>query len=217
MVIRKSICTRPCTHQVRAPRASVAARSRRSGVQIDAPLPIPRIISLLLLLLLTSCASSELVPPEMKSQIARDISFQDIKANPERFKGRVVVVGGQVLAVKALKDRTEIEVLQLPLDRSDKPIPILTRSQGRFLAIKKEFLDPAKVPPGSNISLIGKVVGGTTRVVDQGNTYTYPTFEIKTLKMWPKARTYGPYSFPFYDPWTYPYEDPWTHPYWGTY
>jgi outer membrane lipoprotein len=176
---------------------------------------IPRVVSLLLSVLLTSCASSELVPSEMESQIARDISFQDIKANPERYKGRLVVVGGQVLAVKRLKDRTEIEVLQLPLDRSDKPIPILTRSQGRFLAIQKDFLDPAKVPPGSNISLIGEVVGNTTRPVEQGNTYTYPTFEIKSLKVWPKSRTYGPHSFPFWDPWAYPYEDPWTHPYWG--
>lgn len=178
---------------------------------------IPRLVALLFPLLLLSCASSDLVPREMESQIARDVSFQDMKANPERFKGRLVVIGGQVLAVKASKDRTEIEVLQLPLDRSDKPIPILTRSQGRFLAVQKDFLDPAKVPPGGNISLIGEVVGGTTRPVDQGNTYTYPTFEIKTLKVWPKQRAYGPYSFPFYDPLTYPYEDPWTHPYWGAY
>src|SRR6266571_6016947 len=86
---------------------------------------------IVLLLSLSGCANSDLVPTQLQSQISREISYGDIKADPERFKGRLVVVGGHVLSVKRLKDRTEIEVLQLPLDRSDQPVPNLINSKGR--------------------------------------------------------------------------------------
>ena len=171
---------------------------------------------MLLLLPLASCATSELVPSQMKSQITRDVSFQEIKADAERFKGLVVVVGGQVVGAKRLKDQTEIEVLQLPLDKSDRPILNLLQSKGRFLAVQKEFLDPATVPLGSNLSVIGEVLGSRSVPLDHSPS-TYPTFQIKALKVWPKNRSYESRGFPFWDRWAYPFEDPWTHPYWGAY
>src|SRR6266487_2406796 len=100
------------------------------------------------LFLLSGCVSSELVPTEMESQISREVSFESIKNEPVKFKGRVVVLGGKVLSAKRLKDSTQIEVLQLPLDRADGPILTLAQSQGRFLAYQEAFLDPATVPAG---------------------------------------------------------------------
>src|SRR5436309_15294528 len=108
----------------------------------------------LLLAASQGCATPELVPPAMQSQISRDVSFGDIKADPERFKGRIVVVGGHVLSAKRLKDRTEIEVLQLPLDRRDQPVSNLMNSKGRFLAFSQSELNPAAVPPGSKVSMV---------------------------------------------------------------
>ena len=49
-------------------------------------------------LLLTGCISSELVPAGMESQITRDTPFESLKAEPDKFKGRVIVLGGKVLA-----------------------------------------------------------------------------------------------------------------------
>ncbi len=160
------------------------------------------------------CATSELVPPAMQSQISRDLSFGDIKADPERFKGRIVVVGGHVLSVKRLKDQTEIEVLQLPLDWSDQPVSNLMNSKGRFLAFSQSALNPATVPPGSQISMVAEVLGSQTATLDD-RMYTYPMFTIKIFKMWPKAHHYAR-PFPFWDSWAYPFDDPWTHPYWGS-
>src|SRR5438445_3295631 len=129
------------------------------------------------------CASSELVPPAMQSQISREILYGDIKADPERFKGRIVVVGGHVLSAKRLKERTEIEVLQLPLDRSDQPVPNLMNSKGRFLAFSQNDLNPAAVPPGSKVSMVAEVLGSHTATLDD-RIYTYPTFTIKIFKVW---------------------------------
>jgi outer membrane lipoprotein len=168
-----------------------------------------------LLLSLPSCANSDLVPTHLQSQVSRDISFGDIKANPERFKGRIVVIGGHVLSATQRKDQTEIEVLQLPLNRSDQPASHLMNSKGRFLAFSKTASAPAAVPPGSYVSMVAEVLGSQTALLDDV-TYTYPTFAIKTFKVWPKSQQYAR-PFPFWDRWNYPFDDPWTYPYWGAY
>src|SRR2546427_127279 len=80
------------------------------------------------LFLASGCVSSELVPTNMEAQIARDLPFESIKAEPEKYKGRVVVLGGKVLSAKRLKEGTQIEVLQLPL-----PVPSLLSLLGGSL------------------------------------------------------------------------------------
>src|SRR6266705_955560 len=139
------------------------------------------------LLLVSGCVSSQLVPTDMEPQIARDISFESLKAEPEKFKGRVVVLGGKVLSAKRLKDSTQIEVLQLPLDRADGPILTLAQSQGRFLAYQEAFLDPATVPAGTIVSMIAEITGSKTHPLDDVE-YTYPTVKIRTLKVWEAER-----------------------------
>jgi outer membrane lipoprotein len=170
---------------------------------------------ILLLFSLTSCATSDLVPTQLQSQVSREISFGDVKADPERFRGRIVVIGGHVLSVKRVKDQTEIEVLQLPLDRSDRPVPNLMNSRGRFLAFSQSELHPATVPPASKVSMVAEVLGSHTVTLDD-RTYTYPTFTIKIFKVWPKPPQYAR-PFPFWDSLGYPFDDRWTHPYWGRY
>jgi outer membrane lipoprotein len=168
-----------------------------------------------LLLSLPGCANSDLVPTHLQSQISRDVSFGDIKADPERFKGRVVVIGGHVLNAKRLKNLTEVEVLQLPLNRSDQPVANLMTSKGRFLAFSHNVTDPAAFPLGRSVSMVAEVLGSQTAVVDD-TTYSYPVFTMKMFRVWPKSQQYAR-PFPFWDRWTYPFDDPWTYPYWGRY
>src|SRR5947199_166809 len=114
------------------------------------PCSAPSIMRVIVLLLdLSGCPKSGLQPSQLDAQIPLEIAYGDIKADPERFKGRIVVVGGHVLSSKRLKHRTEIEVLQLPLDRRDQPVSNLMNSKGRFLAFSQTELNPATVPPGS--------------------------------------------------------------------
>jgi outer membrane lipoprotein len=159
----------------------------------------------------SGCVTSELVTEEMESQVARDILFASLKAEPEKFKGRVVVLGGKVLAAKRLKEGTQIEVLQLPLDKADAPIMILPQSKGRFLAYQEAFLDPATLPAGTAVSMIAEVTGHKTQPLDEVD-YTYPTLKIRTLKVWPEERYLtwpGPY-YPYL--YRYPYRLPY-HPF----
>ena len=169
-------------------------------------------ILLSVLLVLPGCVSSELVPAEMESQVSRDIAFESLKKEPDKFTGRVVVLGGKVLSARRLKNSTQVEVLQLPLDRADGPILTLADSKGRFLAYQEAFLDPATVPAGTIVSMIAEITGSKTQPLDDVE-YTYPTVKIRTLKVWGEERYLRPSPWPYY-PYAYRYPYHPFYPYW---
>ncbi|MCP9447926.1 MAG: Slp family lipoprotein [Nitrospira sp.] len=142
------------------------------------------------------------------------VSFTEAGKSPDTFKGQTVTFGGKVLAAKRLAEGTRLEILQLPLDSSLKPTRDLRKSQGRFLAIKKEFLDPATIPAGTFVTVTGEITGAITLPLDE-TEYQYPTMAIATLHVWAaeeerpaRLRPYPYYIMPG------PYWGPYWHPYW---
>ena len=153
------------------------------------------------------------LPLNLQTQINHTLSFSQIKAFPDDHKEQVVLLGGQVLSAKRLPDSTELVILQLPLLSDDEPTTELTHSQGRFIAYQTEFLDPATVPPGTRLTILGQLSGSVTQSLDEAE-YAYPTLIVKHLKVWPSYLAnsgryrqgypyYGPYpyAYPFYGPW----------------
>jgi outer membrane lipoprotein len=147
------------------------------------------------------------------------LTFLQVKAAPDSFKGQLAVFGGKVLIARRQKDSTRIEILQLPLDRSLRPGYDLTQSQGRFIALQREFLDPATLPPGTRITVTGEISGSITLPLDE-TEYTYPLIDIKRVQVWagPEdvARRINPYYYmgpgSYWGPYWSPYWRPW--PYW---
>jgi outer membrane lipoprotein len=133
----------------------------------------------------------KIIPPDLREQVDRSVSLAELQAYPEQYEGRTVVLGGSVLSSKRLKDRTEIEILELPLTEGLVPAADRMQSRGRFLAVKTEFLDPATVRPGSLVTVVGKVQGTLGRPLDE-IIYTYPVLEILNVTDWERTRpTYG--------------------------
>ena len=180
-------------------------------------MPRITIFALLLggLLILSSCAESAHqvqrnaghidVPLELAKQIDTSVNFVDLKAAPANYVGRVIMAGGVVLSAKRTKDQTEIEILQLPTEGGEPLTTDRLRSEGRFLAVREEFFDPASVPPGTPITVIGVVKGSTTRSLDDSE-YSYPVLDIKHFTDWSRvasqrsegaAAFYGPHYSPF--------------------
>ncbi len=149
------------------------------------------------------CTADPIVPTSLQSQVDPHLTFTQLRESPQSYSGRVVVFSGEVLNAKLLKQGTRIEVLELPLEVAQSPTPDRTQSQGRFLAIQKDFLDPATIPPGTRVTIVGEVTGATTLQLDETD-YSYPTLEVKNLKVWPGAQ-----STPYWAPPFYPYY------YWG--
>lgn len=166
-------------------------------------------------LLLPACAGQSIIPLNIEKQVDSTLSFAQVKEAPTTHLDKVIVLGGEILDATRLKERTRLTVLQLPTSRNYQPAMDRTKSQGRFLAFQTEFLDPATVPNGTRITIVGKISGATTELLDEME-YTYPTLTIEFLKVWPEAMQlpprYGRYGFPYYgNPYWY------AGPYWGPY
>lgn len=136
------------------------------------------------ILMVTGCSSSRVIPEPLAQLVDRTVTFRELLAAPESYPGRVLVIGGEVLKGKRLKDGTQLELLQLPLDRQDRPIHDRQQSEGRFLAIQQEFLDPATVGEGTRMTIVGEVVGVRTDYLDEVE-YRYPLVIIKHVHRWP--------------------------------
>ncbi len=174
-------------------------------------------LSFVLAGLLVGCASESL-PAYVLNGTERP-PFLSVQQDPGSYEGHRMVFGGEVLKAKRREDRTEIEVLQLPLNASDELIPNRINSQGRFLVYRRDFLDPAAIPPGTLITVVGEGKGSVREKLDEMD-YSYPVLESEYIKVWP-ARTLGgyrPYPYPYYPygyygPWGYPYYAPYGYPF----
>ena len=173
---------------------------------------VSRLAGILAAILLAGCAGVSVVPPDLKEKVDRSVTFQQMKASPSTYKGRFIVVGGVVLLAKPLKENgTRIEILQLPLDSDDEPVGQLTESKGRFFAQHKEFLDPATIPIGTHVTVVGEVTGSMTLKMGEID-YEYPTLDIASLTVWPpKLPAYWLHPYPYFSS----YWGPFWGPYWG--
>ena len=62
-------------------------------------------MSLCLACVMASCSSSRLgIPETLEPQIDKNVTFAEVLASPDSYKGRLIIVGAQLLKAKRLKD-----------------------------------------------------------------------------------------------------------------
>jgi outer membrane lipoprotein len=144
--------------------------------------------SLVVLALIAACSSPRVVPESLEPLVDRTVTFREVVAAPDSYQGKLVIFGGEVLKAKRLKDGTQIEFLQLPLDKSERPMHDRQQSQGRFLAIQQEFLDPATIVEGTKMTIVGELSKAKVEHLDDVE-YRYPVVIVKYLHAWP-AQSY---------------------------
>jgi outer membrane lipoprotein len=147
------------------------------------------------------------VPVGLEKEIDTTVSFAELKRTPSEYIGRTVMIGGNVIRAKRTGAGTELEVLQLPTAKDGLLTEERLQSEGRFLAVREAFLDPASLPEGTPITVIGTVKGETTRQLDE-SAYTYPLLEVKHIIDWNsiaanRRRDRSPYYGAYYPPYGY--------------
>lgn len=140
-----------------------------------------------LLVVTAGCASTRVIPESLEPQVEKTVSFDQIVASPDSYRGKVVLLGGEVLKAKATEGGTQLEVLQLPLDDEEEPGVDRLQSKGRFLAMHKEFLDPATIVEGTRVTIVGEVTGASVKKMDEAD-YRFPTLDVKHLHRWDRRR-----------------------------
>jgi len=129
--------------------------------------------------------------------IDRHLTFEVVKINPESHKGKRMIIGGEIIEVRNLKETTEIVVLEKPLASDRSPLR-LDLSRGRFVVIQPSFLDPNLFKVGRRLTTTATVMGGRAEKIGEAEIMV-PVFETPKIHLWPLEQVY-PQQYP-HRPW----------------
>jgi len=147
---------------------------------------IRRIIPIMcLLMLIAACAP--VISQTTMSTVDQSLTFTALQQKPDAYKGKVVVLGGQIIMTTVKDNETWIEVLEKKLDSSQKP-ENTDQSAGRFLVRFAGFLDPAIYAVGRTLTVAGQVEGKVVRPINEIK-YTYPVLTAKEHRLWELEET----------------------------
>jgi outer membrane lipoprotein len=113
------------------------------------------------------------------------VTFEEVKRNPETYRGKRILVGGEIIETRNLQGKTEIEILQKPLGNDRGPLPV-DESEGRFLLIHSSFLDPSVFRSGRRVTAVGVVEGSRSQRIGEMEM-VYPIFENEHIHLWPSG------------------------------
>jgi len=166
----------------------------------------PHILLLLFpVLLMMGCA--HVISKDLRAKTDISLAFNQVYQNPDIYKGKWVVWGGEIIEAVNQKDgTTQIEVFQKPLGWRGEPNETYP-SEGRFLVLYDKYLDPYLFSSGKKITVAGEILGEKIKPLGEMD-YRYPMVSSKQIYLWPEYY-YRPYPYTYYDPW-------WGYPYgWG--
>ncbi len=164
----------------------------------------------LLCLILFACAP--VLNKELMKEGERNVSLDQLRANPDPYKGKLYILGGVIVETRFVQNGSQLEVLSLPVDSSGD-LDDSAHGRGRFLAVyprENGLLDPMVYKKGREVTLAGTFLEARKSKIDDME-YVYPAFEIRQVHLWEERRDY---AYPFYP---YPYYSApyWYNPYWG--
>lgn len=130
-------------------------------------------------------ACAPVIPRAILSQVDRTIPMASVARDPEPFIGKGVLWGGTVLSIRNLKDATEMQILERPLDGNHPDLE--GPSSGRFLVVFGGFVDPALYPQGTAVTVAGRVTGLRAIPMDEVEIRV-PVLDVLHIHIWKPER-----------------------------
>jgi outer membrane lipoprotein len=156
--------------------------------------------------MLVASACAHVIPEPVLRQVDKDLDYRTLAADPPRYEGRMVLLGGTIVQTIPRAGETEIEVVQKELDSTGEP-RLTDASAGRFLIVVDRFLDPAIYQAGRDLTAAGTVKGAVFRRIGEID-YRYPVIAAVELHLW---KPWPPHPAPVY-PYGHPYRRWWFYP-----
>lgn len=144
---------------------------------------IKRLIYSTTLIALVIAGCAPVISQEALKDIDKGVSFEMILENPEAYRGRIVMLGGDIIETQNFPEKTLIVVLQRSLGFRKKPATE-DMSKGRFIISVQGFIDPAIYRPRRKVTVVGSVAGKEVRPLGEIE-YTYPIIAKRELYIWP--------------------------------
>ncbi|MET0893367.1 MAG: Slp family lipoprotein [Pseudoxanthomonas sp.] len=156
-------------------------------------------------LLLGACATA----PKPLQGTFNPVSPREAVATSQT--GTSVRWGGRIVETRPGQDNTCFQLISRPLGGTGRPLSSSPdATDGRFIACRAGFYDPAVFTEGREVTFIGRIDGvESTRIGDYD--YRLPRMTADVVYLWPEVSEVVVVSSPFYDP----FYDPFWGPRWG--
>ena len=145
-------------------------------------------IFLILCLALGGC--TQITYNELAREGGAPASFPAMKADPQQYQDKLVVLGGEVLTLTVENEVSLLEVEQIELDKKYRPA-YQGASAGKFFVESQDWLSPHSYVPKRKLTVVGKVKGKK-----QGK----PLLLARKIHLW---------EYPPWEPWYYPIPREW--------
>ncbi|OPX19500.1 MAG: hypothetical protein BZ151_08910 [Desulfobacca sp. 4484_104] len=162
------------------------------------------LIGIVICLALASCGP--VISTPVLDQADRSLSFEELQQQPDKWEGRLVVLGGEIMSVSLANGGSWLWVSQQELGPKLRPLDHAP-SGGQFVVQSTETLNPSYYVKGRKVTVAGTVSGQQDKalllVPQQIYLWEYP-FELRTV---PPDWFQPPYLH-WFEP---PYFDPYMH------
>lgn len=142
---------------------------------------------------LSACSS---LPEELNA--STELVVTDYKAFAES-QGQVsedVRLGGIIAKVDNFKDKTRLEIVNLPISESGKP-DIDEEPTGRFVAYFDGYLEPVAFSEGRLVTVVGKGAGEEEGKIGE-HGYIFPVIKGEGYRLWKIEERVRMYDSPTY-------------------
>jgi outer membrane lipoprotein len=168
------------------------------------PSPLRPLAPLLAALALTACATG---PQPIRGEFD---PLSPEQASAQGAPGALVRWGGSIISVEPAAGETCFVMLSRPLRSDGRPIFNRETSDGRFIACRSGFYDPALFAEGREVTFTGRIGAFEERAIG-AYTYRYPKLAAEVVYLWEEReeridpRHAYPYRSPYWGPWWRPF------------
>ena len=155
--------------------------------------------------LILTVGCGPVISTSLQQEAGPPVSFAELVAHPDRYQGRLEILGGEVMEVTPWNNGSLLTVDQRQLD--DKLFPIGATSGGTFMVESDQWLNSTEYLPKSKVVVAGVVAGEKNgRLLLKARQVTLlapPTWE---KYYYPVPREWYPpeleywYTPPYFDP-----------------
>lgn len=154
------------------------------------------IVALFAALLISACST---LPSELEANSEQVITDYQSWTSTDTAHNSQVRLGGVIAKVTNLKDKTRIEVVNVPIDSAGRP-SVKAEPAGRFVGYVNQFLDPITYASGRLITLLGTTAEPETGLVGESE-HTFPVMTVEGYHLWRVEERIimedsGPYLYP---------------------
>ena len=154
--------------------------------------------------LVSACSSH--IPPEIRQSVEGAPTLSQVRQQLDDHQSTRVRWGGVILETENKQNSSEVTIIAFPLSSRGEP-RVSDNSQGRFVALVDEFLEPLVFSRDREITVTGTVLKSQTGKVGDYD-YQYPVIAVEHYYLWPPKAEIDDDDYPpfwWYDPWYRPY------------